>query len=422
MRVLLISANTEKINILPMPLGLHYVAAATRNRGHDVRVLDLMTHEESSRPIRNAIGSFHPDVIGVSVRNIDDQDMNDPKFLLAEVKSTVLRCRRLSDAPIVLGGAGYSIFPEAVLAYLGAEMGIQGEGEFVFPELLERLEKGTGLSGLPGLYLKGIGLQGERTFIHDLSDLDTSGVHGFCSSYDRGLFVPFQTRRGCPMDCTYCSTAAIEGRRIRRKAPRSAVEELKVFVGQGFRRFFFVDNTFNLPSSYAEEMCRAIIRQGLSIDWMCILYPGRVDEGLIRLMAEAGCKEASLGFESGCERILKIMNKRFGLEEVRKTSLMLEKHGVKQTGFLLLGGPGETRESVLESLSFADSLPLNGLKITQGIRIYPHTKLARIAVNEGLVSPEDDLLKPTFYMVRGIEDWLRETLDAWTAERDHWTS
>jgi len=101
---------------------------------------------------------------------------------------------------------------------------------------------------------------------------------------------------------------------------------------------------------------------------------------------------------------------------------MLEKHGVKQTGFLLLGGPGETRESVLESLSFADSLPLNGLKITQGIRIYPHTKLARIAVNEGLVSPEDDLLKPTFYMVRGIEDWLRETLDAWTAERDHWTS
>jgi hypothetical protein len=111
MRVLLISANTEKINILPMPLGLHYVAAATRNRGHDVRVLDLMTHEESARPIRNAIGSFHPDVIGVSVRNIDDQDMNDPKFLLAEVKSTVLRCRRLSDAPIVLGVPVTASFP-----------------------------------------------------------------------------------------------------------------------------------------------------------------------------------------------------------------------------------------------------------------------------------------------------------------------
>lgn len=418
----MISANTEKINILPLPLGLHYVAAATRNRGHDVRVLDLMAYEESSQPIRDAIESFRPDVIGISVRNIDDQDMHDPKFLLADVKNAVLQCRRLSAAPVVLGGAGYSIFPEAVLAYLGADMGIQGEGEYVFPELLERLEKGMGLSGLPGLYLRGIGLQGERTFIDDLSDLDITVVRSFLSAYDRGLFVPFQTRRGCPMDCTYCSTAAIEGRRIRKKAPQSAVEELRAFVGQGFRRFFFVDNTFNLPSSYAKEICRAIIRQGLGIDWWCILYPGRVDEDLIRLMAEAGCKEVSLGFESGCERILKVMNKRFGPEEIRKTSLMLEKNGIQQTGFLLLGGPGETRESVLESLSFADSLPLNGLKITQGIRIYPHTKLARIAVSEGLVSPDDNLLKPTFYVVPGIEDWLRETLGAWMAERGHWTA
>ncbi|MBP8984873.1 MAG: radical SAM protein [Syntrophobacterales bacterium] len=422
MRVLLISANTEKINILPLPLGLHYVAAATRNRGHDVRVLDLMAYEESSQPIRDAIESFRPGLIGISVRNIDDQDMHDPKFLLAEVKNAVLQCRRFSVAPVVLGGAGYSIFPEAVLAYLGADMGIQGEGEYVFPELLERLEKGMGLSGLPGLYLREIGLQGERTFIDDLSDLDITGVRSFLSAYDRGLFVPFQTRRGCPMDCTYCSTATIEGRRIRKKAPQSAVEELRAFVGQGFRRFFFVDNTFNLPSSYAKEICRAIIRQGLGIDWWCILYPGRVDEDLIRLMAEAGCKEVSLGFESGCERILKVMNKRFGPEEIRKTSLMLEKNGIQQTGFLLLGGPGETRESVLESLSFADSLPLNGLKITQGIRIYPHTKLARIAVSEGMVAPDDDLLKPTFYMVRGIEDWLRETLGAWMAERGHWTA
>ncbi len=418
----MISANTEKINILPLPLGLHYVAAATRNRGHDVRVLDLMAYEESSQPIRDAIESFRPGLIGISVRNIDDQDMHDPKFLLADVKNAVLQCRRLSAAPVVLGGAGYSIFPEAVLAYLGADMGIQGEGEYVFPELLERLEKGMGLSGLPGLYLRGIGLQGERTFIDDLSDLDITVVRSFLSAYDRGLFVPFQTRRGCPMDCTYCSTAAIEGRRIRKKAPQSAVEELRAFVGQGFRRFFFVDNTFNLPSSYAKEICRAIIRQGLGIDWWCILYPGRVDEDLIRLMAEAGCKEVSLGFESGCERILKVMNKRFGPEEIRKTSLMLEKNGIQQTGFLLLGGPGETRESVLESLSFADSLPLNGLKITQGIRIYPHTKLARIAVSEGMVAPDDDLLKPTFYMVRGIEDWLRETLGAWMAERGHWTA
>ena len=90
MRVLLISANTEKINILPMPLGLNYVAAATQNKGHEVKVLDLMAHADSRLPIEETIESFRPDIIGISVRNIDDQNMSGPKFLLDGVKGIVL--------------------------------------------------------------------------------------------------------------------------------------------------------------------------------------------------------------------------------------------------------------------------------------------------------------------------------------------
>lgn len=422
MRVLLISANTEKINILPMPLGLNYVAAATRNKGHDVRVLDLMSQAESRLPIRETIESFNPDVIGISVRNIDDQNMNSPRFLLDEVKSTVLYCRSISDATIVLGGAGYSIFPDAVLAYLEADMGIQGEGESAFPELLERLEKNTGLAGISGLYIKGRGLQGQRAFIRDLNYLNVSGIQSFTSPYDRKLWIPYQTRRGCPMDCSYCSTSTIEGRAIRKKSPHIVIKEMKGFLEQGFPWFYFVDNTFNLPPSYAKEICRMIINQDLNINWRCILYPGKVDEDLIKLMAKAGCREVSLGFESGCEKILKNMNKRFSPGEIRKTSLMLATYGIQQMGFLMLGGPGETKETALESLSFADSLPLNTLKVSQGIRIYPYTALAKIALKEGLILPDNNLLKPVFYMVRGIEDWLKETVKIWIAERKHWTS
>ncbi|MGD0280550.1 MAG: radical SAM protein [Smithella sp.] len=422
MRVLLISANTEKINILPMPLGLNYVAAAAQNKGHNVEVLDLMAHADSRLPIRETIEYFHPDIIGISVRNIDDQNMRGVRFLLDEVKGIVLYCRSLSAAKIVLGGAGYSIFPEAVLAYLDADMGIQGEGEQVFPELLDRLERHTGLAGLPGLYLKDLGLQGKRAFIHDLSDLPVYGVHRFLSAYDRNLWMPFQTRRGCPMNCSYCSTAAIEGRTIRKRSPEAAVEEMKTFVNAGFRRFYFVDNTFNLPQTYAKEICRMIINQGLNIAWRCILYPGRVDEDMIQLMADGGCSEVSLGFESGCGRILKNMNKRFNPEEVRKTSLMLAKHGIRQMGFLMLGGPGETRESVLESLAFADSIPLDNVKVSQGIRIYPYTTLAKIAVDEGRIMPDDNLLIPAFYRVREIEDWLNDTVKSWMAKRPHWTA
>ncbi|HUN56413.1 MAG TPA: radical SAM protein [Smithella sp.] len=422
MRVLLISANTEKISILPMPLGLNYVAAATRNKGHDVRVLDLMVHADFRLPVSDMIKSFAPDVIGISVRNIDDQNMSDPRFMLDEVREVVLHCRGLSDAAIVLGGAGYSIFPEAVLAYLEADMGIQGEGESVFPELLKRLEKRSGLAGLPGVYVKGGGLQGQRSFIRELNALDVSGVQSFSSIYDRDLWMPFQTRRGCPLNCSYCSTAAIEGRAIRKRSLPVSLEEMKAFVNQGFRRFFIVDNTFNLPPSYAEEFCRLIIHHDLNIVWRCILYPGYVNEDLIKLMAEAGCTEVSLGFESGCERILKNMNKKFRPDEIRNTSLMLAKYNIQQTGFLMLGGPGETRESALESLAFADSLPLNMLKISRGIRIYPYTTLAKIAAGEGKIASDDNLLKPAFYMVSGIEDWLRETVASWMAQRKHWMS
>ncbi|PJC71539.1 MAG: B12-binding domain-containing radical SAM protein [Syntrophobacterales bacterium CG_4_8_14_3_um_filter_58_8] len=419
MKVLLISANTEKINLLPLPLGLSCVAAATQSAGHEAMVLDLMAEGDSESLIRTAIASFGPDVIGISIRNIDDQ-ARDGRFLLDQVRCVVQNCRCLSAAPIVLGGAGYSIFSESALTYLSADMGIQGEGEVAFPALVDRLARKADLSGTPGLYIRGLGLQGERRYVINLDSLPVSRANEFLVSRNRKLWFPFQTRRGCPMDCSYCSTATIEGRAIRKRSTEVVVAELARRVGDGFRKIFFVDNTFNIPSDYAKEICRKIIDRGLDICWRCILYPGKINEELIALMADSGCEEVSLGFESGAERILRNMNKKFSLQEVRRMAELLARHGIRQLGFLMLGGPGETRESVLESLTFADSLPLDQLKVTSGIRIYPCTALARTAIDEEMISPTDDLLLPKFYLVPGIEEWLSETVKGWMANRPHW--
>ena len=151
MRVLLISANTEKINMPTLPLGLACVGAATQKAGYDVVMVDLMIEKDTRSVLKDAIEGFRPDIIGISVRNIDDQNMPKPRFLLDPVKEIIAGCRSLSEATIVLGGAGYSIFPESALSFLGADMGIQGEGEVVFPELIERMDRGADLSGLSGL-------------------------------------------------------------------------------------------------------------------------------------------------------------------------------------------------------------------------------------------------------------------------------
>ena len=134
-----------------VPVGLGGVAAATEKAGHEVTLLDLMNVSHTEAAIKKTLEEFGPHVIGISVRNIDDQVMAGPRFFLDQVRPVISRCRALSDAPIVLGGAGYSIFPERALAYLGADMGIQGEGEMAFPALLTLMEQGADLSEAPGL-------------------------------------------------------------------------------------------------------------------------------------------------------------------------------------------------------------------------------------------------------------------------------
>jgi radical SAM superfamily enzyme YgiQ (UPF0313 family) len=412
MRVLLISGNREDIDIRVPALGLACVAAASENAGHETILLDLLVEKEPRTAIVQAIRDFHPEVIGVSVRNIDDQRMRDTRFLLDQARDAVNWCKEASAAPLILGGAGFSILPQTILDYLGADMGIQGEGEMVFPELLKKLQTGENLEGLPGLFRKGQPPPIRRTFAKDLDALPLPEPVRISRSLAgaRDAPVPVQTRRGCPFLCSYCSTPTIEGRSTRWRSPESVVAWITRWVEEGFRNFYFVDNTFNLPPSYAMRLCSNIIAAGLSISWRCILFPGGLDSRMIEAMARAGCKEVSIGFESGSESMLHRMHKQFTLEEVRYVSDMLRERHIRRMGFLMLGGPGETRESAEESLAFADALNLDALKISIGIRIYPHTDIAQMAREEGMISSETDLLLPRFYVVKDLEDWLYDTV------------
>jgi len=235
------------------------------------------------------------------------------------------------------------------------------------------------------------------------------------------LWMPVQTRRGCPMDCSYCSTASIEGRTIRKRPVRAIVEWIDKLTRLGVRQLYFVDNTFNLPPSYAMALCKAISGASLDVTWRCILYPYRIEEPLVSAMAEAGCFEVSIGSESGCDEILKGFKKRFRSRDVEQSCALLKSYGIRQMGFLMLGAPGETKETVEESLVFADSLGLDMLKISIGIRIYPGTSLAVKARVDGIISYDDNLLRPRFYITPGLDEgWVRERVEHFASTRPHW--
>jgi len=200
----------------------------------------------------------------------------------------------------------------------------------------------------------------------------------------------------------------------------AVVKELTRWRDAGFRQIFFVDNTFNLPPGRAQRLCDRLIDANLGLKWRAIVYPSRIDPALIRSMAKAGCTEISLGFESGHPQVLTWIGKHFDPDDVRRTAKMFGDIGIRRMGFLLLGGPQETKETVLESLRFADSLNLEAMKVTVGIRIYPYTRLADKARAEGMIDTEDDLLHPQFYIRRGLEPWLRKTVAEWTENRPTW--
>jgi len=405
-----------------LPLGVVCVASALGRAGHDVKITEIVPDNDIIEQTAGSVKSFLPDCIGIAVRNIDNQTMGDTQFLLEPLKTVVDVTRGLTRVPIVLGGAGYSMFPASMLKFLDADVGISGEGEQAFPAVVDCMVRGGDITHIPGVYTP---THKPRIRNYCAPDLDAIPMADpalwACPPRERReAVVPFQTRRGCAMNCSYCSTATIEGTKHRRRRPQTVVENLARHAAAGFRRFYCTDNTFTIPASYADEFCMTIVEAGLDISWMSIVYPGNVRESLVGNMARAGCCEVSLGFESGSAAILRAMNKKYSLSDVREASGLFARHGIRQMGFLLLGGPGETQKTVNKSLAFADSLPLDMLKITIGIRIYPHTALAATAVAQKIISPEDDLLLPKFYCAPGLKDWLYDTVKNWTAQRPHW--
>ncbi len=416
MRVLLISENRSRENLIPFPLGIACVAAAARQAGHDVSCLDLMFSQEPTADAVERIRAFEPECIGLSIRNIDDQDKYAGEFFLPAAREVVHAIKSETGAPIVLGGAGFTIFPLECLDYMDLETGIVGEGEQPFVELLQRLEAGEGIDDLPALALRS---DGTRT-------LNPPGPHTWPGNFpppDRDLFdvtrydwkpgknQPFvanlQSRRGCHMSCIYCSSPAVEGRVMRTREPGAVADELASLESDyGIGIAAFVDSLFNYPAEYTRELCREITSRKLSLRWLSNLNPLYCDLETMELMRKAGCVGMSIGNESGSEDILESLKKGFSKEDVIEAVTKAKDLGFRINCFLLLGGPGENEETVKESVDLMLDLGPDMVSVTVGIRIYPHCELYDIALREGFIAPDQNLLFPAFYQSPETEPWL----------------
>jgi radical SAM superfamily enzyme YgiQ (UPF0313 family) len=223
------------------------------------------------------------------------------------------------------------------------------------------------------------------------------------------------------MRCIYCSTPRLEGAATRAWPPEQVAAWLAAWHERwGLRRFYFVDNMFNCPPDYGRRLCRAMIDLRLDLEWVCLINPAFPDPELFELIRAAGGAMVQAGNESGSELVLRGLGKGFGRQQVERTLKLLQEADLPYTCFLLLGGPGETRETVQESVALLEGYEPKMVNLKAGLRIHPGVPLHRLALAEGVVTPADNLLWPKFYLAPAIREWIWGYLEELTARHPNW--
>jgi len=229
-----------------------------------------------------------------------------------------------------------------------------------------------------------------------------------------GGMANIQTKRGCPFSCSYCTYPLLEGRQVRLRPIAEVIAELQELVESfGVSYVYFVDDIFNYPLAYAEELCRAMVQERLPVNWSAFINPQFVTPELFSLMAAAGCDAVEFGSDSGAPAMLQSLGKSFTVEDIRIASRLCREAGIDFAHYILFGGPGESAATVEESFALMDEIDPTTVIAMTGIRIYPGTSLHAKALADGIITPETLLLEPVFY----ISPPLKETLCAMVTEK-----
>jgi lipid biosynthesis B12-binding/radical SAM protein len=405
MKILLISANVARSPYPVYPLGMSMIAAALERAGHAVAQFDFLQHDGALDAVATAVRAAQPDLVGISIRNIDNTNILHEQQYIPAVRNIVGAVRAESKCRIVLGGSGYSLMPDAILDAVGADFGIVGEGERLVVDLVN--------AAAHGVYPRERVLRAPPSL--QGSQIPTAKYDaGIMSFYRRnGNLAGVQTKRGCSHKCIYCTYPVLEGERIRPRDPCEVVADIKSLIHDHQAAYiFFTDSVFNDEAGHFRNVVREMRRENVKIPWTAFFRPDGLDDEIMALMKETGLSAAEIGSDAASDTTLRKIGKSFLFKDVIACNDLCARHGIPAAHYFMFGGPGETRETVLEGIHNAKSLQKAAVFIFMGIRILPGTVLAEIARRNGLLAGKDaDLLAPTYYLSPDLDrTWLEKTL------------
>ncbi|MFO7886405.1 MAG: cobalamin-dependent protein [Desulfobacteraceae bacterium] len=443
MKILLIYANRYFLNHPVYPFGLNLIADYLRNRGHEVQIeLPFIYDKKIHRGIDIVLNKFNPDLIGISIRNIDtamacekfgtwQQNGVSTHFFLPDIRKTVLAVKeRLPGIPVVVGGPGFSVSPEEILTYVQADYGIRGDGARPMGKLIDCLDSKTDLDQVDNLLILKENTRVIKTSNKFSTDIDLHPVQreksfGYAFTVSA---MPVQTHYGCAMNCAYCVEPFITQKKIIFRKKEKIIQELQM-IAQNYpdvSEIFFVDTEFNSPDSdFSSALLKDILKAKLEkrFQFTSQFLPKNMTEEYASLLSRTGFY-VILTCDSFSDTVLAENHCPYREKDILNTLALFEKYQVNSSLNLIFGLPAETLATMDHTIGqinhFNRKAGLFKFEYTAGARVYKNTPLAGYMEKKDNTrflfgEKSDNFLTPVFFSSPvspfEIHDYVRERLE-----------
>ena len=452
MRIMLIATNRHnrwmtRQEVRPLPIGLAYVAAYIDQSKHDLRMVDLMFSDDYLQHTEDIIKEFKPELIGISIRNLDNGSYINPQSALPVTKDVITRIRSYSEAIITCGGPAFSILPKECFKYLNPDIGLAGDAADTFAQLADFFDTQnilrhqslsdeilTELNQFSGVvYQQGHNIPvAEHRASSTLAEAPRLDELDLTQYRQAGFGVGVITKLGW-----YQSTIEAPSKeshdpntnndlRISNSVDHVIKEIQRLKSQYNLSEFFFIDQAFNQPPDFAKALCKSLITADLDIRWNTNISTNGSDSELISLMAEAGCQMVLIG--GPVVSMQNEKNESSGIESSLKQLITLcdlcHSQGLPYSITQAFGEPGETDKTIhikLAGLSQVAGTERSAhVNIRIGNRLLPGSPLLNLAIQDGLLNEETDLLMPVFYVEPSVKPHIVETLESAVEPNSNW--
>lgn len=407
MKVLLIQPTSKSVNIISkifQPLCLGYLASYLEERSHKVKIIDSIILGYDLTDIKKEIEQFDPDVVGVTSVT---ENIFDALSIIKITKEINPNCLT------VIGGPHSTALPRETLEICSElDVIVRGEGEITFSELLEKKKKEdfVNVKGISFRLNDRIIENEDRKIIEDLDSLPLPAYHllsmdkykitkkhrvidrlletGLLGGYEES-YSTISTCRGCPFDCNFCASCKLWGKKWRGRSPESVVQELKILrYKYGKKLIDFMDDTFSFDKKRTLKICQLIREEGIDISWECSTRVDLFNKEIANAFKKSGCSLIYFGMESGVQKTLDFLNKGFKVEDSIRAVKIAKEAGIDVTGAFIIGGiPGETKETINQTIAFAKKLNISYSFTT--LVPFPGTKIYEYAIENNLLLTRD---------------------------------